>query len=126
MAWIRFRSRPQAVPGVAPGQARSDPSVAIAIREILDPVLVPLRFAPGQVALAEADGRGIFCRGNVDSPDAGCVDLVLDLGATPEWHVTDVRYWGFPADRWHLAFDALADLPEQLRGLARTLPSQLR
>jgi hypothetical protein len=67
----------------------------------------------------------IFCRGEVDSVDGGCVDLVVDVEAGPEWHITDVRYWGFPSDRWHLDFDRGAPLADQLAGLARTLPTVL-
>ncbi len=72
----------------------------------------------------------IFCRGFVDNTDGGCVDLVvdleaIDLGAMPDWRITDVRYWGYPSDRWHLAFDADSDLPAQLSGLARTLADEL-
>ena len=67
----------------------------------------------------------IFCRGEIDSPDGGCVDLVLDLEATPGWLITDVRYWGFASDRWHLGFDRGARLADQLAGLAQTLPSDL-
>jgi hypothetical protein len=33
---------------------------------------------------------------------------VVDLEAMPEWRITDVRYWGYPSDRWHLAFDPTA------------------
>ena len=67
----------------------------------------------------------IFCRGFVDSSDGGCVDLVVDLMAMPDWRITDVRYWGYPSDRWHLAFDADSDLPAQLYRLAATLPEEL-
>lgn len=67
----------------------------------------------------------IFCRGFVDSTDGGCVDLVVDLEAMPDWRITDVRYWGYPSDRWHLAFDRDSDLPAQLSGLARALPDEL-
>lgn len=96
-----------------------------AVPTTLDPVLVPLGFAPAQVGATGARGQVIFCRGVADSPDGGCVDLVLDVEATPEWHVTDVRYWGFPSDRWRIAFDADAPLADQLAGLARTLPAEL-
>jgi hypothetical protein len=67
----------------------------------------------------------IFCRGFVDSHDGGCVDLVVDLEAMPHWRITDVRYRGYPSDRWHLAFDPDSDLPAQLSGLTRTLPGEL-
>lgn len=67
----------------------------------------------------------IFCRGLVDSADEGCVDLVVDLDACPDWRIIDVRYWGYPSDRWHLAFDPDRDLPAQLSGLARTLLDEL-
>lgn len=44
--------------------------------------------------------RVIFRRDQADSPDGGCVDLVIDLEATPAWRIDDVRYWGFPTERW--------------------------
>jgi hypothetical protein len=95
------------------------------VREVLDPVLVPLGFAPAQVGLDGELGQAIFCRGQTGSPDGGCVDLVLDLAAAPDWRITDVRYWGFPSDRWHLEFERAAALADQLAGLALTLPGQL-
>jgi hypothetical protein len=91
----------------------------------LDPILITLGFAAGQAGASDGRGQVIFCRGLVDSADGGCVDLVVDLEALPEWHITDVRYWGYPSDRWHLAFDPDSDLPAQLSGLARTLPNEL-
>jgi hypothetical protein len=36
------------------------------------------------------------------------VDLVVEIEAPPDWQITDVRYWGFPSDRWHLVFDRAA------------------
>jgi hypothetical protein len=62
----------------------------------------------------------IFC-----SADDGSVDLVVDLEATPDWRITDVRYRGFPSDRWHLDFDEHADPANQLRHPAQTLPIDL-
>jgi hypothetical protein len=53
------------------------------------------------------------------------VDLVVDLEATPDWQIIDVRYWGFPSDRWHLDLDRSARLADQLADLAQTLPSEL-
>jgi hypothetical protein len=53
------------------------------------------------------------------------VDLVLDLGAEPDWQITDVRYWGFPSDRWLLGFDRGAGLADQLADLAQILPREL-
>jgi hypothetical protein len=91
----------------------------------LDPVLTPLGFAHGQVGATHGLGQVIFCRGDVDSADGGCVDLVIDLEAIPDWHIADVRYWGYTDERWHLAFDADADLAAQLAGLASTLPDEL-
>lgn len=58
--------------------------------------------------------------------DDGCIDLVVDLEQSDDWHIVDVRYWGYPADRWHLAFNRDAEVQEQLAGLARTLPTELR
>jgi hypothetical protein len=95
------------------------------VTEILDPVLVPIGFAPGQVGVAGASGQVIFCRGEIDSPDGACADLVIEVESGPDWRITDVRYWGFPSDRWHLDFDQAAGLPDQLAGLAQRLPTEL-
>jgi hypothetical protein len=95
------------------------------VAEILDPILTPLGFAPGQVGIDGERGQVIFCRGLIDSADGGCVDLVVEVEATPDWRISDVRYWGFPADRWHLDVDRDARLADQLAGLARTLPGEL-
>ena len=100
-----------------------DPSAIGEVAEILDPVLTPLGFAPGQGGASERGGQVIFCRGDIDSTDGGCVDLVVDLEADPVWRITDVRYWGFPSDTWHLDFVSDVDLPQQLAHLARTLPA---
>lgn len=113
------------VPGVLPGQSRPDPAMETLVKEILDPVLVPLGFGPAQVGGDGERAQAIFCRGEVDSPDGGCVDLVLDLEAAPDWHITEVGYWGFPVDRWHLDFDRGAQLADQLAGLAHSLPTEL-
>jgi hypothetical protein len=93
--------------------------------DILDPVLVPLGFASGQIGGVRDRAQVIFCRGEIDSPDGGCVDLVVDLQVRPDWQVTDVRYWGFPSDRWHLDFDRDARLADQLASLAQILPREL-
>jgi hypothetical protein len=95
------------------------------VAAVLDPILTPLGFAAGQTGASGGHGQVIFCRGFVDSADRGCVDLVVDLEAMPDWRITDVRYWGYPSDRWHLAFDPDSDLSAQLSGLARTLPDEL-
>ena len=103
-----------------------DRSVELApIGSVLDPLLVPLGFLPAQAGASGTTGQVIFCRGTIDSVDDGCVDLVLDVEASPEWRIVDVRYWGFTSDRWHLAFDRETDLDTQLAGLASTLPAQL-
>lgn len=95
------------------------------VAEALDPVLTPLGFAPGQAGASDGRGQVIFCRGVVDSTDDGCVDLVVDVEAMPDWRIVDVRYWGLPSDKWHVDFDRQADLPGQLAHLAQTLPMQL-
>ena len=92
---------------------------------VLDPSLALLGFAAGQAGASGAHGQVIFCRGFVDSTDGGCVDLVVDLEAMPDWRITGVRYWGYPSDRWHLPFDPHSNLPTQLSGLVRTLPDEL-
>jgi len=100
------------------------PPAIAEVSEILDPVLTPIGFAPAQGGASEREGQVIFCRGEVDgiSTDGACIDLVIDLGARPVWQITDVRYWGFPSDTWHLDFDANGTLAEQLVTLTRTLP----
>jgi len=101
------------------------PSEIVGIATFLDPVLVPLGFAPGQVGFNAPNGQVIFCRGLIDSVDGGCVDLVIDVESSTKWHITDVRYWGFTSDRWHMEFDKDAALPEQLVHLSQTLPAVL-
>ncbi len=95
------------------------------VADTLDPVLAPLGFAPGQIGTEGGRGQVIFCRGEIDSVDGSCVDLVVEVEATPAWQITDVRYWGFPSDRWHLDFDRGSDLADQLAGLSQTLPGKL-
>jgi hypothetical protein len=75
MPWSRQpdRTRPGVEPAAIPsrsGQASPD-----LVTEILDPVLVPLGFAPGQVGDVGEPRQVIFCRGEIDSADGGCVDL---------------------------------------------------
>jgi hypothetical protein len=95
------------------------------VARVLDPILTPIGFAPGQAGASDSHGQVIFCRGELDGTDGACVDLVIDLRAAPVWRITDVRYWGFPSDRWHLDFDAGATLSAQLAMLARSLPTTL-
>lgn len=95
------------------------------VAAVLDPILTPLGFAAGQRGASDGHGQMIFCRGFADSTDGGCVDLVIDLEAMPDWRITDVRCWAYPSDRCHLAFDPDSDLLAQLSGLARTLPDEL-
>jgi len=95
------------------------------VAAVLDPILTQLGFAPGQAGAADGRGQVIFCRGWLEGDDDGCVDLVVDLEATPQWHIADVRYWGYPSDRWHLSFDRDVDLAGQLRGLESSLPREL-
>jgi len=101
------------------------PSRIIEVATSLDPALTPLGFAAGQPGGAGQAGQVIFCRGNVGSEDGSCIDLVIDVELSAEWRITDVRYWGFPSDRWHLAFDREAGIADQLEKLARTLPGIL-
>ncbi len=112
------------VPWTAHALSPTDP-VVHRVAATLDSVLAPLGFAAGQAGGVDGRGQVIFCRGDVDSNDGGCVDLVVDLHDTPRWHIIDVRYWGFTSDRWHLQFEVDADLDVQLRGLVRTLPVEL-
>lgn len=109
------------LPAPAPPNPREFDEVA----DVLDPMLTPLGFAAAQGGASGRSGQVIFCRGQIDSIDGGCVDLVIELAAKPEWRISDVRYWGFPSETWHLDFDRDADLAEQLAGLARTLPLTL-
>lgn len=102
-----------------------NPSEIEEVAEALNRVLTPLGFAAGQGGASRHSGQVIFCRGQVDSIDGECVDLVIDLEARPDWRIVDVRYWGFPSERWHLDFDAGAALTDQLTNLVRTLPVTL-
>ena len=102
-----------------------DPAVD-RVAEALDPVLVPLGFAPDQTGASGGHGQVIFCRGDTASPDGGCIDLVVDLEAAPDWRITDVRYDGFPSDRWHLRVPTDNDLDAQLATLARSLADDLQ
>lgn len=90
--------------------------------ETLDRVLVPLGFATGQGGASELTGQVIFCRGDIEGIDDGCVDLVIDLAAIAAWRITAVRYWGFPSESWQLDFEHDADLADQLANPAQTLP----
>lgn len=102
-----------------------DPDV-LSVGTALDPVLIPLGFAEAQPGASDVSAQVISCRGVIDGGfEDSCVDLVIDLEASPDWRITDVRYWGFPSERWHLSFGTNAGLSEQLRALARTLPQQL-
>ena len=120
----RWRST-RAVPAVAPDARDPDTDLQRSIKDVLNPVLAPLGFAPGQVGDAGRHGQAVFCRGDVGSTDGACIDLVLDVEAIPDWRITGVRYWGFPSDRWQLGFERDASLADQLAGLAQTLPRQL-
>jgi hypothetical protein len=120
----RNRRREDEVVPFVPHPDPSDPALE-GVAAALDPILTELGFAPGQAGAADGHGQVIFCRGLVHSVDDGCVDLVVDLEATPEWRITDVRYWGYPSDRWHLAFDRDTDLAAQLRALEHSLPDEL-
>lgn len=113
-------AEPAAFPGADSGERTFH-----LVTEHVDPVLTPFGFASGLTGVAARSGQVTYCRGFVDSEDGGCVDLVVDLNAFPEWRVVDVRYWGFPADRCHLWFDRDAALQDQLIGLAQSLPRQL-
>jgi len=90
------------------------------VAEVLDPILVPLGFAPGQAGTDQRRGQVIFC-----STDGECIDLVIDVEAAPDWQIVDVRYWGFTSEHWHLDFITGAELASQLEHLARTLPAAL-
>lgn len=112
------------MPFVASPQPSPDPVLDV-VSSSLDPVLSPLGFAPGQIGASGPHAQAVFCRGFEGSADGGCIDLVVDLEAAPTWRITDVRYWGYPAERWHLPFLREGDLGAQLEQLARTLPTDL-
>ena len=107
-------------PGVPHAGDQSVPTRIERVAEVLDPILVPLGFAPGQAGAHQGRGQVIFC-----STDGDCIDLAIDVEAAPDWQIVDVRYWGFPSERWHLDFVAGADLAHQLDHLARSLPAAL-
>ncbi len=101
-----------------------DPALHL-VAAVLDPVLTPLGFAPGSATASEGRGQVIYCRDVQGSVDGGCLDLVVDLKPLPDWRITDVRYWGYPSERWHLPFLPDADLAAQLTHLAGTLSDEL-
>ncbi|MEZ5410475.1 MAG: hypothetical protein R2761_20780 [Acidimicrobiales bacterium] len=111
--------------GPSPVSADDRRSEIVEVAVVLGPVLAPLEFAPAQVSASGPQGQVIFCRGLWHSTDGGCVDLVIDLVADPDWRIVDVRYCGFTSDRWHLDFDRRATLGDQLANLAQGLPRQL-
>jgi hypothetical protein len=118
------------VPYVAFSESPGDPGpprdpVLDRVGAVLDPVLVPLGFAEAQLGSTADEAQVIFCRGDEGSIDDGCIDLVVDLAAAPAWHIVDLRYWGFPNDRWHLEFPRGVDLEAQLAALAHSLPHTL-
>ena len=112
------------MPFVAYSLPPHDPALDL-VATVLDPILTPIGFTPGQAGASERHGQVIFCRGSTHSADGGCVDLVVDLGAVPDWRITDVRYWGYPAERWHLPFLHELDLATQLAQLVETLLGDL-
>ncbi len=117
-------------PGDRPGPSDEVVAALAHLVATLDAVLGPLGFAAGQASAPDPIGQVIFCRGDWrpdtrDASDDGCIDLVCDLVADPDLRIADVRYWGFPADRWHLPFPAGAALAEQLSALEATLPGLL-
>jgi hypothetical protein len=120
----RTRRDDGVVPFTAYPLPPGDPRIEV-VAGVLGPVLSPLGFGPGSTGASDGRAQVIFCRGLVDSEDGACVDLVVDLEASPDWHITDVRYWGFPSERWHLAFPREGDLATQVAALAHTLPEQL-
>ena len=62
----------------------------------------------------------IYCRGLEGSADASCQDRRRPRTAV-QLAITDVRYWGYPTERWHLPFLPDGDLAAQVAHLARTL-----
>jgi hypothetical protein len=117
-------ARMAAVPFVEYPLPPLDPAFEL-VTTVLDPVLTSLGFARGQAGASAQDGQVIFCRGYEHSTDDGCIDLVVDLAATPDWRITAVRYWGYPAERWHLPLLRDGDLAAQLAQLSRTLHDDL-
>jgi hypothetical protein len=94
----------------APYSPSSHNSAFDRVTAALDPVVAPLGLAAGQVGGGDGRGQVILGCGDVDRSDGSCLDLVIDLEATPDWRITDVRSWGDPSDRWHLEFDAQGEL----------------
>lgn len=91
------------------------------VSAILNPVLLPLGFAPGQEGTSRVGGGVLFCRAD---NSGGCDDLILDLAAGDGWRIVDVRYDGYPSQSWSPNYEGTS-LAEQLHNLAQTLPSAL-
>ena len=107
----RTRSRPR--PGSPPGRGGTRPGAHSAGVRV------------GTDRASEGQAQVIFCRGLTDSLDGGCVDLVA-LDVSPVWRITDVRYYGFPGERMHLAVPSGLCLDEQLAQLVRTIAGEFR
>jgi hypothetical protein len=117
---VPWAPQPSLHPDARPPGAAFDQVVAA-----LDPVLTSMGFAAGQLGHDNERGQVTFCRGDERSSDGGCIDLVLDLEAAPAWRVVDVRYCGYPSERWHLPLRRGDNLAVQLAELRRTLPRDL-
>jgi hypothetical protein len=85
------------------------------VAQVLDPILMPMSFAAGQLGSSESEAQVIYCRGLIDSIDGSCVDLVVDLQKEAAWRITDVRYYGFESEPMHLGVPAAPHLDAQLR-----------
>ena len=70
-------------PGWQPHPVGDHSSELEDVAAVLDPILVPLGFAPGQIGASAQQGQVSFCRGARDSTDEGCVDLVVAKGIRP-------------------------------------------
>jgi hypothetical protein len=135
MPWSRMPSwskrRPR--PGLTPNTPNGWPSTTRRwghggpdlVTEILDPVLLPLGFAPGQVGVVAERGQVIFCRGEIESADGGCVDLVVEVEATPDWQSPTSATGGFRATDGTSTSTEVPALLISLAGLAQILPTEL-
>lgn len=107
-------------PGLWPGSLPEEDRVARLICEVLDPVLVPHGFAPGQPGVSPGSAGAVFCAAEQhvrsflpglvepDAPDQdrGCTDVNVHATTGPRGRLTDVDVDG-------------ADLPDLLLRLHR-------
>lgn len=91
------------------------------VTEVLDPILTPLGFAPGQRSDSEKATQVIYCRAH-SVGDRRSVDVVIDVCDSGSWRISRVSIDDGPDQMVrHLRLEQDADLLTQLDRLASTI-----